>query len=151
MPHRREGSLALLTSLVHYQQGEIEPTLLGSLLQMRLLFEVEAARLAAGTRNCDQLTAFDELLEQEAGVDPDDPAALSELDYQFHHLVAMASGNLVYPLLLNSFKGCYLNLAGQFYSDPTVAVWRGNGTMLATVMDGSGSQGSRERGHHERR
>ena len=114
--YRREGSLALLTSLVQYQQGEIEPALLESLLQMRLLFEVEAAKLAAAQRTADQLGALDALLELEAEADPADPEALSNLDFQFHHLVSMASGNLVYPLLLNSFKECYLNLARQFYT-----------------------------------
>ena len=60
--YRREGSLALLTSLVQYQEGEIEPVLLESLLEMRLLFEVDAARLAAAARTPDQLAAFDVLI-----------------------------------------------------------------------------------------
>jgi len=42
------------------------------------------------------------------------------LDFNFHHLVALASGNHVYPLLINSFKQCYLNLTGQFYADSAV-------------------------------
>ncbi len=32
----------------------------------------------------------------------------------------MATGNHIYPLLLNSFKQFYFNLAGQFFSDPAV-------------------------------
>jgi DNA-binding FadR family transcriptional regulator len=32
----------------------------------------------------------------------------------------MATGNRIYPLLLNSFKQFYCNLAGQFFSDPQV-------------------------------
>jgi len=118
---RTEGSLTLLTSLVQYQQGEIEPALLASLLQMRLLFEVEAARLAASARTTEQIAAFDEILAREAQADPGDTAALAEVDFQFHHLIAMSSGNLIYPLLLNSFKGCYLNLACKFYADPKLA------------------------------
>jgi DNA-binding FadR family transcriptional regulator len=42
------------------------------------------------------------------------------MDFSFHHLVALSSGNQIYPLLLNSFKHCYINLAGQFYIDSTV-------------------------------
>ena len=45
---------------------------------------------------------------------------VSELDFSFHHLVALSSGNHIYPLLLNSFKQCYINLAGQFFNDSTV-------------------------------
>jgi len=118
--YRREGSLALLTSLVGYQQGRVEPKLLDSLLDMRMLFEVEAASLAALNRNGENRTAFTELLKAESDVDQRDVAKISELDFCFHHLVALSSGNLIYPLLLNSFKQCYLNLAAQFYLDPEV-------------------------------
>ena len=55
---RKEGSLSLLTSLVNYHQGGLEPHLLGSLLEMRQLFEVESARLAAHHRNREHLSQF---------------------------------------------------------------------------------------------
>ncbi len=118
--YRKEGSLALLTSLVDYQEGAIEPGLLDSLLAMRMLFEVEAARLAARNRNSDHLAEFARLLLAEDKVAYDDVEKICDLDFNFHHLMAMASGNLIYPLLLNSFKQCYLNLAGQFYAVPAV-------------------------------
>ncbi len=118
--YRKEGSLALLTSLVGYQEGRVEPKLLVSLLDMRMLFEVEAAKLAASFRSDENLSAFEELLKAESKADQRDVARLSELDFCFHHLVALSSGNLIYPLLLNSFKQCYLNLAGQFFLNPEV-------------------------------
>lgn len=117
---RKEGSLSLLTSLVNYHQGGLEPHLLESLLDMRQLFEVESARLAAHHRTREHLSRFNRLLDAENQVDHDDLDGVCELDFKFHHLVAMASGNLIYPLLMTSFKQCYLNLAGQFYSDPSV-------------------------------
>ncbi|NTW08582.1 MAG: FCD domain-containing protein, partial [Anaerolineaceae bacterium] len=43
---------------------------------------------------------------------------LSTLDFQFHHLVAMASGNIFYPLLLNSCRPLYINFASIFYAIP---------------------------------
>ena len=118
--YRKEGSLSLLTSLVNYHQGDLEPGLLTSLLEMRLLFEVETARLAAVHRTQDQLESFRRLLRKEEAVNHQNAPGISELDFNFHHLVALSSGNHIYPLLLNSFKHCYLNLAGQFFSDPTV-------------------------------
>ncbi len=118
--YRKEGSLSLLTSLVNYHQGDLEPELFTSLLEMRLLFEVETARLAALHRTQDQLKFFRRLLQQEAAVNRRDTDGICALDFEFHHLVALASGNHIYPLLLNSFKNCYLNLAGQFFSDATV-------------------------------
>jgi GntR family transcriptional regulator, transcriptional repressor for pyruvate dehydrogenase complex len=118
--YRREGSLSLLTSLVNYHQGDLEPELFTSLLEMRFLFEVETARLAAIHRTQDQLESLGRLLQEEENVNYHDDARISELDFDFHHLVALSSGNHIYPLLLNSFKQCYLNLAGQFFSDQSV-------------------------------
>jgi len=118
--YRKEGSLSLLTSLVNYQQGVLEPELFTSLLAMRRLFEVETARLAAVNRTHEQLQSLYALIREEEHIDIYKVDEISELDFNFHHLVALASGNHVYPLLLNSFKYCYLNLAGQFFGDATV-------------------------------
>ncbi|MGB5746854.1 MAG: FadR/GntR family transcriptional regulator [Desulfobacterales bacterium] len=117
---RTEGSLSILTSLVNYHQGNLEPGLLDSLLEMRLLFEVETARLAALHRDREQLDSLSTLLQKEAMINHHDVEGICELDFDFHHLIALASGNHIYPLLLNSFRHCYANLAGQFFSDPTV-------------------------------
>jgi len=118
--YRREGSLSLLTSLLNYHRGDLKEELFTSLLEMRFLFEVETARRAASHRTGDQLEAFGRLLQEESSVNHQNTDRISELDFGFHHLIAMASGNDIYPLLLNSFKGCYLNLACRFFSDATV-------------------------------
>jgi DNA-binding FadR family transcriptional regulator len=118
--YRKEGSLSLLTSLVNYHHGELEPELFVSLLEMRLLFEVETARLTALNRTGDQLESFYVLLREENQIDKNRTEKVSELDFNFHHLVALSSGNHIYPLLLNSFKQCYINLACQFFIDSTV-------------------------------
>jgi DNA-binding FadR family transcriptional regulator len=118
--YRREGSLSILTSLVNYHRGNLEPGLLGSLLEMRLLFEIETARLAALHRSRDQLDGLYSLLRKEDTVNRQDVEAICELDFDLHHLIALSSGNHVYPLLLNSFKHCYFNLAGQFFANPSV-------------------------------
>jgi len=118
--YRKKGSLSLLTSLVNYHQGNLDPELLTSLLEMRLLLEVENARLAAHNRNQEQLESFYDLLHEEEHSDQLSVEEICELDFNFHHLVALASGNSIYPLLLNSFKPCYITLAGQFFSDPAL-------------------------------
>lgn len=118
--YRREGSLAILTSLVNYHRGNLEPGLLISLLEMRLLFEVETARLAAVNRSREQLNSLRELQREEEAADHRDTEAICKLDFDFHHLLALASGNHIYPLLINSFKHCYTNLAGQFFGDRSV-------------------------------
>ncbi len=116
---RKEGSVALLTSLLKYQ-GALAPNLLEGLLAMRILFEVETARLAAIHRTDAQNQEMRELIVSEEQSEPTDIARLTALDFDFHLLVAMASGNPTYPLLLNSFKPVYTNLSGQFFKDSTV-------------------------------
>jgi GntR family negative regulator for fad regulon and positive regulator of fabA len=118
--YRKEGSLPLLNSLVNYQQGRLDAELLNNLLAMRMLFEVETARLAALNRKTKHLQAFDTILKNQEAVALDQTQHIAELDFDFHHLIAMATGNRIYPLLLNSFKQFYCNLARQFFTDPPV-------------------------------
>jgi DNA-binding FadR family transcriptional regulator len=62
------------------------------------------------------------LLDDEKAVSFHHVEEITALDFEFHHLIAMATDNSIYPLLLNSFKQFYFNLAGQFFSDPRVIV-----------------------------
>ena len=96
----------------------LAPDLLQSMLEMRALFEVETARLAARRRTGKQLKELKNLVSREESAAPDDPIAQADLDFDFHHLVAMASGNVLYPLLLGSCKEVYTNLSGRFFTDP---------------------------------
>ena len=117
---RKQGSIALLTSLLKYHQGDLAPKLLEGLLAMRFLFELETARLAAIHRSDGHNQELREVIAAEERAEPTDIERLTALDFDFHHLVAMASGNQTYPLLINSFKPVYTNLSGQFFKDPTV-------------------------------
>ncbi|HQO02580.1 MAG TPA: FadR/GntR family transcriptional regulator [Spirochaetota bacterium] len=118
--YRKEGSLELLNSLVHYHEGNLAPGLFESLLSMRAHFEIEFARLAALNRTEEHLTEIKTLLAEETAADPEHTEKITEFDFRFHHLIALASGNLVYPLLLNSFKEVYTNLTSQFFRDISV-------------------------------
>src|SRR5690554_6750978 len=44
----------------------------------------------------------------------DSPKAFADFDYQLNHELALASGNPIYVLVLNGFKGLYARI-GQFY------------------------------------
>ncbi len=112
---RTSGSLAMLTALISYHNGELDQPFLQSLLQMRLLMEVETARLAAINRTQEQLTEFHQILDQELSTNRQDAQALAEIDFRFHQLVTLASGNLIYPLVINSFKPVYTNLTMRFF------------------------------------
>jgi len=118
--YRRHGSLALLNAIYKYGKGQPEEQLLTGIMDMRTLFEVECAALAA--ENCPPavLEEIASLVDQEILIPPEDTAARIESDFRFHHLIALASGNPVYPLQMNSFKPIYINMTGIFYSDPSV-------------------------------
>jgi GntR family negative regulator for fad regulon and positive regulator of fabA len=119
---RTRGSVAMLSSLLSYHNGALAPEMAQSLMDMRLVVEAETARLAALNRVADHLAQFDALLAREASADMSDPLALTELDFSFHLLVAIASGNLVYPLIINSFKPVYTHLTGEFFKQVNPAV-----------------------------
>ncbi len=113
---RTSGSPAILASLLEYNNGQLDPAFTQSLIDMRLILEVESARLAALNRGPDHLAAFRGILAREQTRPRPSLSDLIELDFDFHLQVALASGNLVYPLIVNSFKGVYTNLTGGFFS-----------------------------------
>jgi DNA-binding FadR family transcriptional regulator len=113
---RTNGSLALLTSLLSYHEGDLDPTLKQSMIDVRLLIERETARLAALHRTDEQLQQLNQIVEQEQTTDRRHVRGLVELDFAFHLHVALASGNAMYPLIMNSFKGVYTNLTSQFFT-----------------------------------
>jgi DNA-binding FadR family transcriptional regulator len=113
---RRSGSLAMLGSLLGYHDGNLDPAFTRSLIAMRLLVESETARLAALNRTALQLAEFHTLLDEEARAIYADPQAQTRLDFSFHLSIAIASGNLVYPLIINSFQGVYTHLTGVFFN-----------------------------------
>ena len=116
--YRKEGSLPILYSIINYQQGALDEGLLESLLATRLLVETETTRLAALNRTEEHLGEFRGILRAEEETDPKDVKRITELDFSFHHTVGMASGNVIYPLLINSFKPVYMNFTGTFFSEP---------------------------------
>jgi DNA-binding FadR family transcriptional regulator len=113
--YRRSGSLAMLSSLLAYHEGQLDPAFLQSMLDMRLMLETETARLAALNRTAEQLSEFRTLLIQEEQAAGSNPQILTDLDFSFHLAIAIASGNLVYPLIINSFQGVYTSLTGEFF------------------------------------
>jgi GntR family transcriptional regulator, transcriptional repressor for pyruvate dehydrogenase complex len=114
--YRKDGSCAILSSLLSYNNGEFDPQFTQSLLDMRINMEVECARLAALRRTSAQVEELKAVLISETAIDRRDVGALTELDFKFHLFIAIASGNLIYPLIINSFKGVYTHLTNQFFT-----------------------------------
>jgi DNA-binding FadR family transcriptional regulator len=113
--YRRTGSCAILSTLLAYNEGQLDPAFIDSLFAMRLLVEVEAAGLAARHVTRAQLAELQELINVKRGFAGGEIQSLTDLDFDFHLLVAITSGNLVYPLILNSFKNVYTHFTGEFF------------------------------------
>ncbi len=119
--YRKDGSLPMLTSLLNYRNIMLDPAIATSTLEFRLLVEVENSRLASRNRSEEQLEGMKGIIRQEELVNSSDIDQISELDFRLHHLIALATGNIFYALLLNSFKTLYMNFVKQFYAIPGVA------------------------------
>ena len=118
--YRNEGSIPLLTSLLNFSRGNLEPGLLKSLLAWRYFFETQCARLASQQRSDQNLYDLEDIIDSEKNIDRGDLVAVTELDFRFHHQIALATGNMVYPLLMNSFKEVYTMLTSTFFSSQNI-------------------------------
>jgi GntR family transcriptional repressor for pyruvate dehydrogenase complex len=116
---RKEGSIPLLLSLLNYH-GTLDPKIQQDILEMRLLFENEMVRLSAQNRNTEQLQELGNIIRQEESMDTTQYEEVAKLDYRFHQVIAAASGNFIYSLLLNSFREIYLHLSTLFFTGPEV-------------------------------
>ncbi len=133
--YRKEGSLVILESLVNFQRGGLDPELLESLIRVRALVENETARLAALNRTDEHLEVFRGIVDAEESADPRHIEKVTALDFEFHLTMGIASGNLVYPMLINSFRPVYMNFTSLFFSDPEAipAILRFHRRLLAAV------------------
>lgn len=113
--YRQSGSMAILSSLLTYQNGRFDPQFTASLLAMRLLIENETARLAAINADIEQIAYLQSILLKETQIDRTDLAALVKLDFDFHIQIALASKNHIYPLILNSFVAVYTHFTTDFF------------------------------------
>lgn len=145
--YRKQGSITLLSSLINYHKGTLEPKLFSSLLEMRIHIETEFALLAAGRRSSDQLKDLEKHLKKEdRALDEDsDYLYITDLDFEFHLLVAVATGNMIYPMILNSFKQVYTNLSSQFFKDETVTrkVFSFHRVMVDEIKAGNSHEAAR--------
>lgn len=118
--YRTCGTLAVLNSLMNYSEGQIDEKLLNSIISTRYLIEVENARLAALNRSEEDLLILKKIIDYENLKGRKDLKNVTDSDFNFHHTISMATGNMIYPLIIKSFEPIYKNLTSNFFSDLTV-------------------------------
>lgn len=75
---------------------------------------LSAVFIRGAIRNQQQKTI--EILNKYSDI-PDDGKIFAQRDYQLNHDLAFASGNPVYVLMMNGFRGLYSRIGGYYFSD----------------------------------
>ena len=104
-----EGGLNVLGKLVEHP-AHLPPDFVGQLLEVRLQLAPAYTR-AAVARAAPELDAFLGEAESLAG-----PADFARFDWRIHHLLTVRSGNPIYTLILNGFRGFYEDIARHYFA-----------------------------------
>ncbi len=112
---KRQGTLAVLNGIIKNNTWDEE--VLRSLFDSRMLIECEAAAGAALNHDDNTLTAIKHCINYEQANLNGEISEKALNDIKFHHAIAVASGNIVYPLILKSFEQSTYKFVLRFYSD----------------------------------
>jgi GntR family negative regulator for fad regulon and positive regulator of fabA len=106
-----EGGLSVLAGLAEH--GEIPKGFVKQLLEVREVLAPAYAREAVRHAPA-RVAAF---LARAEGLGP---GALewTAFDWELHHLLAVSSGNPVYTLILNGFRGLFARMAAIYFEGP---------------------------------
>lgn len=96
-----------------------------NLVEVREMLEEQAASLAAARATAEDIAGLEAALsEMEAA--KDDAACFAQADLRFHLLLATATGNELFPLLLDPVTGLLRDVMAQLSATPTApsqALW----------------------------
>lgn len=139
--YRTTGSLSMLSALLSHHDRDLDPEFVHDMIEARKPIETETARLAAERRTMEQIHDLEAILEQEIAADDEDCSKHTELDFQFHLTLALASSNRIYPMILNSFKRVYTRMTGLFFASyagrqPVQRVFEFHSRILEAVRQG---------------
>jgi GntR family transcriptional repressor for pyruvate dehydrogenase complex len=114
----RDGNIQTLVSLLDYTSTALDTSLLEPIIGFRKALEPQIVRGACEHATQDELDRIDTIVDAMAEADEETMPGLS---FDFHHEVAIASGNMVYSMLVNTFKDIYVSFfrATQAYYGPT--------------------------------
>ncbi len=117
--YQKEGTIAVLESIMEYRGDKIDEHLLLSVLEARMLVEKQCAYFAALRCSKEDLALLDKIIKKEVIYNKNPKDNIDNIisnDFLFHHAIAVASKNSVYPLLIKSFETVFTKFTKQFYS-----------------------------------
>ena len=101
----RNGNISTLESILEYSENYFREDLLSAIMDFRRQFELKFTELACVSRTEIHLQNLQQLVE--AFLREEDHVTASMLAFRFHQEVAVASGNMVYPLIVGAFRELY--------------------------------------------
>ena len=101
----RNGNISTLESILEYSENYFREDLLSAIMDFRRQFELKFTELACISRTQIHLQNLENLVE--AFIREADYVNASDLAFRFHQEVAVASGNMVYPLIVGAFRELY--------------------------------------------
>ena len=99
--YRRKGTVETLVAIMRYNGGEMRQKEVESLLQVRIPLESLCVELLIRNATDEELGTLGAYLEKiaESLGNPENPEKTAEAVFQFHHEMAVLSGNMLLPLL----------------------------------------------------
>ncbi len=118
--YRQSGSAELLTSLWRHGGDKLAPAIVESMMELRVAVEQEAASRVARLGDRTLCRELRRILDEADALPASDAAAQVEYDYRFHFTIALRSNNIVYPMLMNTFKQMYFSILTGFFENQAV-------------------------------
>lgn len=110
--YRRTGTMETLISILHYNGGVLRDSEIRSILEIRQAFSSLAFQLAIPQLTQTDLESLRKLVDGIAKASSRPEAC--EKAFEFHHELAVLSGNMLMPLIYYSFKDAVLMLWERF-------------------------------------
>ncbi len=114
---RSSASAELLVSRYLQPDGLPSGDLLGGFHDVRVVIECEIAYLAAVHATLEHLSQLEEILQSEQRIRSSRKGDIAEVDHRFRLALAEASGNIVYPLLMNALRPVFEETLRTAYAD----------------------------------
>jgi GntR family transcriptional repressor for pyruvate dehydrogenase complex len=113
--YRRHGTPQTLSVIMSYDSARLDYSLLGDLLDFRILIECDAARRACANLTAEDATTLDTFLSLIAS---SRGGQLVRALLDFHEYVTQLSGNDVYSMIYKSFDGPLRSLTEAHFRVP---------------------------------
>ena len=108
-----EGTLSSINLLLKYD-GRLNRRIAESLLNLRFLLEEECVRLAAEKRTDEDIKKIGIIILKEELVDKEDYHSQTNIDFEFHHTIAVISKNIMYPAIIKTLETTFKAYVYEF-------------------------------------